>query len=225
MSSLVLLSGGQDSTICLYWALKHRSPVTCLVFDYNQRHNVEIHSALKIAQMAGVGIKVLQTNLFQDIGGSALLNKNEDISAKHKNTELPSSFVPGRNIFLLTVAGMVAYKKGIEDIVTGVCQTDYSGYPDCKHTTIQALEYTLELGMDHTFVIHTPLMWMTKAESIILAKSLHGCMEALAYSHTCYEGEIPPCGKCPSCLLRMAGFKEAGVPDPLIERLKKEGKI
>lgn len=216
--ALVLLSGGQDSTTCLFWAKEHFADITCLNIRYGQRHLREIAAARKIAHLIDVPCKEFNTTIFQDIGDSALVGKG-DISASHKSTsDLPASFVPGRNIIFLTIAAMYAYKNNIQDIVTGVCQTDYSGYPDCRENTIRNLQTTLSLGMDTSFKIHIPLMHLTKAASVNLAKTLPGCMEALAYSHTCYEGKIPPCGKCPACLLRAKGFAEAGIIDPLFER-------
>ncbi len=133
---------------------------------------------------------------------------------------MPNTFVPGRNLLFLTQAGAYAYTQGIKDIVTGVCQTDYSGYPDCRAETIRALQKSLHLGLGWperggVFRIHTPLMFKTKAESVRLAQKW-GAMESLAHSHTCYEGSVPPCGKCPACLLRAKGFAEAGEIDPLI---------
>ena len=117
----------------------------------------------------------------------------------------------------LTLAAAFAVSRGVYHLVTGVCQTDYSGYPDCRHDTIQAVEVALRLGVDDRLRISTPLMFITKAETVKLAKGLPGCWEALANSHTCYAGQRPPCGKCPACLLREKGFKEAGEVDPLLE--------
>lgn len=218
--ALVLFSGGQDSTTCLFWAKSNFKEVIALNISYGQRHQVEVESASKIASLAGVEIFQIDTDIFKCIGDSALVCPG-DIASNHRaSTNLPSSFVPGRNLFFLTVAGALAYKYGIHHIVTGVCQTDYSGYPDCRDNTIKSLEVALSLGMDFPFCIHTPLMQMTKAQTVILAQSLPGCMEALAYSHTCYEGYCPPCGNCPACLLRQKGFSEANVTDPLILRMK-----
>ena len=221
---LVLFSGGQDSTTCLYWAKTQWENVAVLNIEYGQRHAIEIEAAVRIAHLAKVPYHSFETNLFQRIGGSVLVEEG-DISAQHKTANsLPASFVPGRNIIFLTIAAIMAYKWQIYNIVTGVCETDYSGYPDCRYATINALETTLALGMEYPFRIHTPLMHRTKKETVEMATALPGCMKALAYSHTCYEGEIPPCGKCPACKLRAKGFLEAGVPDPLIERLYVEEK-
>ena len=126
--------------------------------------------------------------------------------------------MPGRNLVFLTLAAAWAYQLGARDLVTGVCQTDFSGYPDCRESTMQALTAALNAGMDANFTIHTPLMHLTKAESITLARDCDA-LELLAWSHTCYNGAIPPCGACPACLLRAKGFAEAGIADPLLERL------
>lgn len=218
-SALVLLSGGQDSTTCLYWAKENFKDVSVLNIWYGQRHAVEIEAAKKIARLADVSYTSFKTTLFQEIGDSALV-KSGKISSHHRGSDkLPASFVPGRNIVFLTVASIIAYKQGIQNIVTGVCQTDYSGYPDCREQTIKSLEKTLSLGMEYQFSIHTPLMYLTKKETVEMAMNLPGCVDALSYSHTCYEGKAPPCGKCPACILRAKGFLEAGIPDPLIKRL------
>ena len=224
MKALILLSGGQDSTTSLYWALASKAfpKVEALIIDYGQRHYCEIGSAIKIAKLAKVPYQVFETNILSKIGDSALISFG-DISTKHRNANLPASFVPGRNLLFLTIAGMFAYKHGIHSIIIGVCQTDYSGYPDCRAETINFMQSTLSLGMDWEFEIFTPMMFLSKKEEVILGNSFPGCMEALALSHTCYEGQFPPCGKCPACVLRAKGFKEAGISDPLIERAKKDG--
>jgi len=225
--ALVLFSGGQDSTTCLYWAKEKFKEVRTLSIQYGQRHSAEIKAAEFICGLAGVQRTVINLeSLFQPIADSALLHAG-NISVPHRSGGLPSSFVPGRNIILLTVAAMVAFKHGIKHIVTGVCQTDYSGYPDCRDDTIKSLQTTLNLGMfdgegENSFIIHTPLMRLTKAETIQTANKLPGCFDALAYSHTCYEGTQLPCGKCPACVLREKGFEEAGKIDPLIKRLNEK---
>ena len=217
-SALVLLSGGQDSTTCLYWARQRFDPIVAVSIWYGQRHAIEIESAKKIAGLAGAKRYQVSTDILRDIGDSALLSAG-NISSQHRSSaDLPASFVPGRNLLFLTIAAALAYKWGIQDIVTGVCNTDYSGYPDCRDNTIKSLQVTLSLGMDHPFAIHTPLMRLTKAESVKLAQSLPGCMDALVWSHTCYEGDYPPCGQCPACKLRAKGFEEAGVQDPIYRR-------
>ena len=220
--ALILLSGGQDSTTCLYWAKTQWENVAVLNIRYGQRHLVEIASARRIAKFADVSYSEINTDLFQQVGDSVLVGRG-DISAKHRSSNsFPASFVPGRNIVFLTIAAMVAYKYQVHHIVTGVSQVDFSNYPDCREQTIQSLEITLTLAMNYHFTIHTPLMHKTKKETVEMAMKIPRCHEALAYSHTCYEGEVPPCGKCPACVLRAKGFLEAGIPDPLILRLEKE---
>ena len=220
--ALILLSGGQDSTTSLYWALvsKAFSEVEALIFNYEQRHKIEIKSAMEIAELAKIPYQIFDTDILKRIGDSALIGDG-NISSKHRNGNLPASFVPGRNILFLTIAAMIAYKKGIHHIIIGVSQEDSSGYPDCRKETIRAMQEALFEGMAWDFEIHAPFMFFTKKEEVILGNTFPGCMEALAFSHTCYEGKFPPCGKCPACVLRAKGFKEAGIEDPLIERVKR----
>ena len=220
-SALVVFSGGQDSTTCLYWAIKHFKEVRTLTFDYGQRHRIELECAKKIAQLADVPHEVLSIETFAKLGGNALTGSEEVEAQKENNMRegLPNTFVPGRNLILLSFAAARAWQLGIESIVTGVCQTDYSGYPDCRKNTIAALQLALNLGMERQFVLHTPLMWLNKAQTVIMAQDL-GALKALSFSHTCYNGTFPPCGTCPACHLRQKGFLEAGVIDPLIKRLE-----
>lgn len=221
MNTLILLSGGQDSTTSLYWAKNRFKEVTALFIDYRQRHRIEKESAIKVAHLASTPIRVINTDIISDIGDSSLVTAG-DISNLHRTGKLPASFVPGRNLLFLTIAAMYAYKHNIHNIVTGVCQTDYSGYPDCRDITIKSMQISLSLAMEYDFIIHTPLMWKTKQETVKMAMSLPGCRSALAWTHTCYEGKVPPCGECPACKLRAKGFEEAGVKDPLISRLENE---
>lgn len=223
--ALVLLSGGQDSTTCLLWALNNFESVKCVNISYGQRHIREKIAAAEIAGFLGVEIIYLTLDILQQIGGSALLNESSDISAQHeKNSNLPASFVPGRNIFFITSAAALAFKWDIEHIVTGVCQTDYSGYPDCRQETITSLQATLNLAMEYDFMIHTPLMYLTKAQTVEMAinQAPVSWKKALSLSHTCYEGAFPPCGECPACKLRIKGFEEAGVEDPIFARIRGE---
>ncbi len=216
-SALVVFSGGQDSTTCLSWALQHFETVEAVFFDYGQRHLIEWQSAESIARKRGVKLHKLNVPTFSEIGGNSLVDSTP-IELEGRQG-LPSTFVPGRNLVFMTFAAALAWKLGIKDLVTGVCQTDFSGYPDCRLNTMEALEKSLELGMEWPFKIHTPLMFMTKAETVTLAQEV-GALEDLAYSHTCYEGQFPPCGRCPACELRAKGFAEVGIPDPLIERAR-----
>lgn len=213
--ALVLLSGGQDSTTCLYWAKKQFKEVSALSIYYGQKHRREIANAESIARLAEVKQEVLILNSDTLEGGSLL--DGTPIPEGLSNGIAPT-FVPGRNLLFLVIAANRAYLAGIKHIVIGVSQTDYSGYPDCRLNTIYSMEQTLTLGFETRLQIHSPLMALSKAETVILAKSLPGCWEALAYTHTCYNNEFPPCGKCPACILRAMGFNNAGFPDPLLER-------
>ena len=220
--ALVVLSGGQDSTTCLYWALNRfgAGQVEAITFDYGQRHRIELDCAARIAARAGIPHVVLPIDTFAALGGSALTDPGIAVQAGvDARTQLPATFVPGRNLIFLTFAAAFAYPRGIHDLVTGVAQTDYSGYPDCRQTTLQVLEQAIRLGMEYEITIHTPLMFKSKAETVWMARDL-GALPALADSHTCYNGLQPPCGVCPACQLRAKGFAEAGIPDPLLERFR-----
>lgn len=209
------LSGGQDSTTCLYWALDRfgAGAVETITFDYGQRHRIELESAVRVSKFAGVPNRILPIDTFAALGGNALTDPSVDVE-EGQDGGLPSTFVPGRNIVLLTFAAAFAWRRGIGHIVAGVCETDYSGYPDCRRETITSLQTTIRLGMQSDIEIHTPLMDLSKKETVLLAQEL-GALEAMALTHTCYEGKRPPCGRCPACELRAKGFDEAGVEDPL----------
>jgi 7-cyano-7-deazaguanine synthase len=216
--AVCLLSGGQDSTTTLFWALSKFDQVHALILDYGQRHRIEIESAVKIATIAKVPYKIVAISFFSDLTTSALIGDG-DVNQSHPlNPNLPASFVPGRNIVFITAAAMYAHSIGAENVCTGVCQTDYSGYPDCRDETMKSLQTTLRLAMDFNLEIHTPLMWLTKSQTVALAISLPGCEYALKFSHTCYNGQFPPCGECSSCKLRAKGFQEAGFTDPIFSR-------
>ena len=220
--ALVVLSGGQDSTTCLYWALDRFGigQVEAVTFDYGQRHRIELDCAARIAIRAGTPQTVLPIDTFAALGGNALTDSGITVQAGvDAQTQLPNTFVPGRNLIFLTFAAALAYQRGFRNLVTGVAQTDYSGYPDCRQATIQALEQTLRLGMEYEITIHTPLMFTSKADTVRMARRL-GVLAALADTHTCYNGAQPPCGECPACRLRAQGFAEAGIADPLIERFR-----
>lgn len=218
--ALVVLSGGQDSTTCLYWAIKKFGIecVSSVTFDYGQRHRIELECAQEIAAFAGVPNVVLPIDTFAALGGNALTDAGVDVETQiDAETDLPNTFVPGRNLIFLTFAAAFAYQRGIANLVTGVAQTDYSGYPDCRAETMTALQSALRAGMESDIRIHTPLMQLSKQETVELAREL-GALPALAMTHTCYNGERPPCGHCPACELRAKGFADAGVTDPLIFR-------
>jgi 7-cyano-7-deazaguanine synthase len=233
-TALVVFSGGQDSTTCLHWALRTFASVEGVFFDYGQRHQTEVLAAQTLAWKLRIPLRIFRLDFFRELKGNALTDSSMSIEGGTTGTTggegvassvasgLPNTFVPGRNLLFLTQAGAYAYTRGIRDVVTGVCQTDYSGYPDCRLDTIRALQRSLHLGLGWverrgTFRIHTPLMFRTKAESVALARRW-GALESLAFTHTCYEGLFPPCGKCPACILRARGFAEAGIPDPLLAR-------
>lgn len=216
--ALVVLSGGQDSTTCLYWALDRFGlpNVEAVTFDYGQRHRIELDCAKAIADQLGVPLTLLPIDTFQALGGNALVDAAIDIAEGHSATpDLPNTFVPGRNLIFLTFAAALAWRREMRHLVTGVAQTDYSGYPDCRQPTLDSLEGTLEMGMDASFDIHAPLMNLSKRETVELARDL-GALDAMRLTHTCYEGQRPPCGACPACRLRARGFAEAGVSDPLL---------
>ena len=214
--ALVVLSGGQDSTTCLYWALTRFAGVEAVTFDYGQRHRIELDCAARIAQRAAVAHTQLPIDTFGALGGNALTDDRIDVDVElDPQTQLPNTFVPGRNLVFLTFAAALAYRKGIGDIVTGVAETDYSGYPDCRERTIDALTHAINLGMEAEFEIHAPLMHLSKAETVLLARDV-GALDAMADTHTCYNGQRPPCGECQACLLRAKGFGEAGIEDPLM---------
>lgn len=213
VSALVLHSGGQDSTTCLVWAIKRFKNVLCVSFDYGQRHKAELKAAKTICKKLGVAHETIKISLLSQLTRNALTDKGVKITAgdaKH----LPSTFVEGRNAIFLTVAAIVAKQHDIADIVTGVCQTDYSGYPDCRDAFVKSIQKTLRLAMLLPFTIHTPLMFLTKAETVKLMQKLGG-LYLLKHTHTCYAGTRPACGKCPACKLRLKGFREAGVEDPI----------
>jgi 7-cyano-7-deazaguanine synthase len=216
--ALVVLSGGQDSTTCLYWALDRfdRNAIDTVSFDYGQRHHIELDCAARVAEFAGVPNTCLPIDTFAALGGDALTDPDVEVaSGTNEQAGLPNTFVPGRNLIFLTFAAAYAYQRGIRHLVTGVAQTDYSGYPDCREGTITALQHALRLGMESDVTIHTPLMHLSKKETVELARDL-GALPAMALTHTCYNGERPPCGHCPACELRAKGFAEAGVADPLL---------
>ena len=218
---LVVLSGGQDSATCLAWALKRWQRVETITFDYGQRHKVELDAAQQIARLANVPNRLVPVESLANLGGNALTGDEEVTSELNPETNLPNTFVPGRNFIFLNLAAAYGYQRGITELVTGVCQTDYSGYPDCREGTMRALQESLRQGMEWPVTIHTPLMFLTKAESITMAQD-EGAMGLLAWSHTCYNGQVPPCGQCPACQLRARGFADAGIADPLLERLAGE---
>ncbi|MGJ7034181.1 7-cyano-7-deazaguanine synthase QueC [Anoxybacillus eryuanensis] len=205
--AVVVFSGGQDSTTCLFWAKKHFDEVEAVTFDYNQRHRLEIDVAASIAKELDVPHTVLDMSLLNQLAPNALTRS--DIAIEQKEGQLPSTFVDGRNLLFLSFAAVLAKQKGARHLVTGVCETDFSGYPDCRDVFIKSLNVTLNLAMGYEFVIHTPLMWLNKAETWKLADEL-GALEFVRHKTlTCYNGIIADgCGECPACVLRKRGLDQ-----------------
>lgn len=229
--ALVILSGGQDSTTCLFWAKQVFDEVHAITFDYGQRHAIELDAATKVAEMAGVashkiaaipGILESTSPLTSD----AALEQYADAAAMAEiiGNRVELTFVPMRNMLFFTIAMNRAVALGAYHLVTGICQEDNANYPDCTEKYREAFERVanLSLGVDK-FFIHAPLMHRTKAETVLLAKNTPGCWEALAYSHTSYDGKYPPTDKNHSNVLRAYGFEVAGLPDPLVVRAFREG--
>ena len=177
MKAIVLLSGGQDSTTCLYWALRNFKNVYAIGFDYGQKHIKETECAKKICKDNSVPYELI--NIENLLGNSALINHKEDINSNHKDLKhLPASFVPARNAVFLTIATAYAFNKGISNIITGTCETDFSGYPDCRQVFINSLAVTMTLALDTNIRIHTPLMYLDKAQTWKLAKDLD-CIDVI----------------------------------------------
>ena len=205
-SALVVFSGGQDSTTCLFWALKHYETVELVTFAYGQRHSLEIEVAKEIAQEQGLKHHVLDMSLLGQITENALTS---DIEIEAEEGEVPNTFVDGRNHLFLSFAAVLAKQRGITDIVTGVCETDFSGYPDCRDVFVKSLNVTLNLAMAYDFVIQTPLMWLDKAETWALADQLGAFDYVREKTLTCYNGIIGTgCGECPACHLRQKGLEK-----------------
>lgn len=204
--AIVVFSGGQDSTTCLFWALERYDHVEVVTFDYKQRHNQEIEVAKEIASELAIKHHLLDMSLLSQLAPSALTR--DDIAVEEgENDELPSTFVPGRNLLFLSFATILAKQIGAKHIITGVCETDFSGYPDCRDIFVKSLNVTLNLAMDDSFVIHTPLMWLDKAETWKLADQLGQFQYIREKTLTCYHGiRGDGCGDCPACKLRNNGL-------------------
>ncbi|WP_227937712.1 7-cyano-7-deazaguanine synthase QueC [Alkalihalobacillus deserti] len=204
--AVVVFSGGQDSTTCLLWALEQFKEVATVTFDYGQRHYDEIECARKIADELGVSFHILDMKLINQLSANALTRHDIEVKAG-ENGELPSTFVPGRNHLFLSFAAVYAQAIGARHIITGVCETDFSGYPDCRDNFVKSLNVTLNLAMDEQFVIHTPLMWLNKAETWKFADQLNALDFVKEKTLTCYHGiRGDGCGECPSCVLRKQGL-------------------
>ncbi|MCP3028927.1 7-cyano-7-deazaguanine synthase QueC [Halobacillus sp. A5] len=204
--AVVVFSGGQDSTTCLFWALNKYDEVEAVTFDYNQRHNEEIEAAKEIANDLNIKHHVLDMSLLSQLAPNALTRHDIDVK-DGEDGELPSTFVPGRNLLFLSFAAILAKQIGAKHVITGVCETDFSGYPDCRDVFIKSLNVTLNLSMDDEFVVHTPLMWLDKAQTWELADELNAFDYVREYTLTCYNGvRGDGCGECPACKLRRNGL-------------------
>ena len=222
IDAVVVLSGGQDSATCLFWAIAcwGAQHVEAISFDYGQRHLSEIAAASEIAAHAGVEHQVVNLKGLR-VAASALTSPQIDVKADGGLNNLPSTFTPCRNLVFLGTAAARAISIGARRLVTGVCQTDYSGYPDCRRDFVDAMEVAIRLGNGlEDFSINTPLMELSKAETVKMAQRLAkdlpdlDVMRALGRTVTCYHGQRPGCGTCPACVLRAKGFAEAGIADP-----------
>tara|TARA_Y100000588_G_scaffold366806_1_gene432901 strand:+ start:2713 stop:3444 length:732 start_codon:yes stop_codon:yes gene_type:complete len=222
--ALVLFSGGQDSTTCLAWALDQYEEVETIGFDYQQRHAVELDCRLNVLQEIRQRIPVWSDKLGEDhLINISVLNEISDTALTREveialgDNGLPTTFVPGRNLVFLTFAGIVAYRRGSKHLIAGMCETDYSGYPDCRDDTLKAFQAVMNLGMETRFVVHTPLMWIDKAKTWSLAEKLGGKQLVdliIEETHTCYLGNRDQkhswgygCGTCPACELRAKGWE------------------
>jgi 7-cyano-7-deazaguanine synthase len=222
-AALVLFSGGQDSTVCLAWALHRFARVETVGFDYAQRHRAELEARVRVRERIVALRPAWAERLGEDhvvrIDALAALSHTaltREIAIEIAEDGLPTTFVPGRNLVFFSFAGALAYRRGAKHLVAGMCETDYSGYPDCRDDTLKAMQLALNLGMERRFVIHTPLMWIDKAATFALAYAIGG--EALInlvveHTHTCYLGDRTQrhdwgygCGSCPACRLRADGF-------------------
>lgn len=230
--ALVILSGGQDSTICLYWSKLMYNHVEAITFDYGQRHNIEIDSAKKIAEMAEVKHHLVEFPNNILIGTSPLVDRDKDLEKYSDYKSMVSSvgrrventFVPMRNALFLTIAANRAVSLGINHIVVGCCEEDTANYPDCTSSFIAQMAESIRLSLDNKlFQIVAPVLHLNKARAIKLAMDLDGCFDALAYSHTAYDGKYPPTGNDHASILRAESFKQADIPDPLVIRAFNEG--
>ena len=206
--ALVIFSGGQDSTTCLIQAIHTygRDNVEAVTFQYGQRHAIELERAHWIAEDLGIRQTVLDLSLMQQITHNALMDDQAAIETAADG--LPNTFVDGRNALFLLYAAIYAKSRNMRHIITGVCETDFSGYPDCRDVFVKSMNVTLNLAMDYAFQIHTPLMYLTKAQTWALADELGALDYIREHTHTCYLGVAGGCGECPSCVLRERGLAE-----------------
>jgi 7-cyano-7-deazaguanine synthase len=223
-SAIVMFSGGQDSTTCLAWALERFERVETVAFDYRQRHRIELDARLTVLEEVKRRFPHWAARLAEDhfidlgvLGQISDTSLTRDVAFVMEKDGLPNTFVPGRNLLFLTFAAAIAWRRDIRHIVGGMCETDFSGYPDCRDDTVKAMQVALNLGMDRRFVLDTPLMWIDKAETWALASDLGGAAlveTILEHTHTCYEAVRGArndwgygCGACPACVLRARGYR------------------
>ena len=223
--ALVLFSGGQDSTVCLAWALQRFAQVETIGFDYGQRHRIELDLRPRIRDAVAALDPAWEQRLGEDhlirldtLGEVSETALTRDIAIEMSDSGLPTTFVPGRNLIFFTFAGAVAYRRDAKHLVAGMCETDYSGYPDCRDDTVKAVQLALSLGMDRRFVLHTPLMWTDKAGTFALAREIggQGLLDVIVEdTHSCYLGDRSRrqdwgygCGDCPACRLRAEGWRK-----------------
>jgi len=221
--ALVLFSGGQDSTVCLAWALQRFAQVETIGFDYGQRHRIELDLRPRIRDAVAALDPAWKRRFGEDhlirldaLGEVSETALTRDIAIEMSESGLPTTFVPGRNLIFFTFAGAVAYRRGAKHLVAGMCETDYSGYPACRDDTVKAVQLALSLGMDRRFVLHTPLMWIDKAGPFALAREIGGqaFLDVIVEdTHSCYLGDRSRrqdwgygCGDCPACRLRAEGW-------------------
>ena len=208
-NALVVFSGGQDSTTCLFWAKKMFKEVEALTFIYGQKHIQEVEAARHIAEIAGVKWDVMDVSFISKLGRNSLTDSSMEMDQEQPVGGVPNTFVPGRNLFFLSIAAVYARERGINHMVTGVGETDFSGYPDCRDAFIKSLNVTLNLAMDEQFVIHTPLMWIDKAKTWAMADELGVLDLVRKETLTCYNGiKGDGCGHCPACKLRREGLEK-----------------
>lgn len=211
MKALVILSGGQDSTTCLFWALqKYGTGNVCAIgYDYKQRHKAELDFAKRICDTNHVPFTILTLPVLAELTDNALTNPNMEVDTQKQNNTVPNTLVEGRNLLFLTYAAIYAKARNIKVLVTGVSESDFSGYPDCRDLFIKSCNITLNMGMDYPFIVETPLMWLTKAKVWQLADEL-GVLDIVKnQTLTCYNGIVGDgCGNCPACHLRKKGYEE-----------------
>ncbi|MCR1874096.1 7-cyano-7-deazaguanine synthase QueC [Mammaliicoccus lentus] len=205
--ALVVFSGGQDSTTCMFYAKENFKEVELVTFQYGQRHDLEIEVAENIAKEQGLKHHILDMSLLSQLSPNALTDHNMEI--ENNEDGIPNTFVPARNLLFLSFAGALAYQIGAKHIITGVCETDFSGYPDCRDSFIKSMNLSLNLSMDKDFVLHTPLMWLNKQETWALSDELGALDYVRERTLTCYNGVIADgCGECPACKLRNQGLSQ-----------------